>query len=90
MPRYFFDIVDGEDLPDEHGSEHADLIAARHEAIRYSGEVLREMPDRFWNSEEWKMTVSDAKRLPLFELKFIATPLTAPSTPIRSLADASE
>ena len=72
MPRYFFDIVDGQDLPDPQGSEHADLRAARMEAIRYSGEVLREMPERFWDAEEWTMTVSDHGRKPLFTLKFLA------------------
>ena len=72
MPLYFFDIVDGEDLPDLNGSDHADLAAARIEAIRYSGEVLREMPERFWNAEEWTMTVSDATKAPLFTLKFFA------------------
>ena len=77
MPRYFFDIRDGEDLPDRHGSEHADLAAARVESIRYSGEVLREMPERFWNAEEWTMTVSDARRVPLFTLKFMAEQLPA-------------
>ena len=79
MPRYFFDIVDGEDLPDLHGSEHADLDAARIESIRYSGEVLREMPERFWNAEKWLMTVSDARRIPLFTLKFEAAPAPARS-----------
>lgn len=79
MPLYFFDIVDGENLPDLHGSVHADLDAARMESIRYSGEVLREMPERFWNAEEWKMTVSDARRVPLFTLKFFAEALNAPS-----------
>lgn len=71
-PRYFFDIVDGDDLPDRSGSGHADLAAARLEAIRYSGEVLREMPDRFWNAEEWKITVSDEHRSPRFTLKVLA------------------
>jgi len=74
MPRYYFDIVDGQNLPDALGSEHADLDAARIEAIRYSGEVLREMPERFWNAEEWTMTVSDARRAALFTLKFLAEP----------------
>ena len=77
MPRYFFDIRDGEDLTDLDGSEHADLNAARLEAIRYSGEVLREMPERFWNAEEWIMTVSDANRVGLFTLKFLAAPVPA-------------
>jgi hypothetical protein len=74
MPRYFFDIVDGEDLPDLHGSVFPDLAAARVEAIRYSAEVLKEMPERFWNCEQWTMTVSDANRVPLFTLKFLAEP----------------
>jgi hypothetical protein len=74
VPLYFFDIIDGEDLPDLNGSEHANLSAARVESIRYSGELLREMPERFWNAEEWKMTVSDAQRVPLFTLKFLAEP----------------
>jgi len=78
MPRYYFDIVDGQDLPDVDGSDHADLAAARVESIRYSGEVLREMPERFWNAEEWTMTVSDARRVPLFTLKFLAQHATSP------------
>lgn len=88
MPRYFFDIVDGEDLPDINGSEHADLDAARLEAIRYSGEVLREMPERFWNAEEWTMTVSDTARIPLFTLKFLAQPAN-PTIPTAAIAKGS-
>jgi len=72
MPRYFFDIKDGEDLTDVEGSIHADLASARVESIRYSGEVLREMPERFWNAETWIMTVSDQHRVPLFTLSFLA------------------
>ncbi len=33
------------------------------------------MPERFWNAEEWMMTVSDAKKVPLFTLKFLAEPI---------------
>lgn len=72
MPKYYFDIKDGTDFHDRHGSDWPDLAAARIEAVRYSAEVLKEMPDRFWNSEQWTMTVSDAAREPLFTLKFLA------------------
>lgn len=72
MPRYFFDIKDGQEFLDEDGSEWPDLEAARIEAVRYSAEVLKEMPERFWNCEEWRMTVSDASRKKLFVLKFQA------------------
>lgn len=72
MPRYFFDIKDGTDFPDLQGSVFADLAAARIEAVRYSAEVLKEMPERFWHSEKWTMTVSDSRRNKLFTLKFVA------------------
>jgi hypothetical protein len=72
MPRYFFDIRDGHDFPDLQGSEFADLAAARIEAVRYAAEILKDMPGRFWNCEEWTMTVSNHNRKTLFTLKFLA------------------
>ncbi len=69
MPRYFFDISDGSDFRDLDGSECPDLAAAQIEAVRYSAEVLREMPERFWDAESWRMTVSDHNREHLFTLK---------------------
>ena len=77
MPRYYFDIADGTDFPDIEGSEWPDLAAARIEAVRYSAEVLREMPERFWNAELWTMTVSDHNRKHLFTLKFLAEKVEA-------------
>ena len=72
MPRYFFDIKDGQDFPDLQGSEWKDLAEARIEAVRYAAEVLREMPERFWNAELWTLSVSDQNRKLLFTLKFLA------------------
>jgi len=72
MPRYYFDIVDGDDLKDIDGQELPDLHAARLEAVRYSAEVLKEMPDRFWNCEVWTMTVRDSARNRLLTLTFSA------------------
>ena len=72
MPRFFFDIKDGTDFPDLQGSEWPDIAAARIEAVRFAAEVLKEMPERFWNCELWTMTVSDAAKAPIFTLKFLA------------------
>ena len=44
MPRYFFHLNDGHTALDAEGTELADLNAARQEAVRFSGEVLREGP----------------------------------------------
>jgi hypothetical protein len=72
MPIYYFDIKDRTDFPDEQGSDWPDLAAARIEAVRYSAEVLKEMPERFWHAEQWTMTVSDHNRVRLFTLSFRA------------------
>lgn len=42
------------------------------EAVRYSAEILKDMPERFWNCEIWTMFVSDEDRHLLFTLKFLA------------------
>lgn len=81
MPRFFFDIVDGQDFPDLQASEWPDLAAARIEAVRYSAEVLKEMPERFWNCEEWTMTVSGPNRNKLFTLKFVAQSVNISGSP---------
>ena len=70
MARYFFVISDGSDFRDLEGSEWPDLSAARIEAVRYSAEILREMPERVLESRTWKMTVSNHNRDHLFTLRF--------------------
>lgn len=72
MPRFFFDIADGTDFPDREGTDLPDLAAARLEAVRYCAEILREMPEHFWNAEVWTMSVFDHNRELLFTLKFLA------------------
>jgi hypothetical protein len=73
MPRYFFDIRDGEFIPDPVGREFIDLEAARIQAVVISGELLKENPSRFWEGEEWQLEVRDETRRILFILTFMAT-----------------
>lgn len=76
MPRFYFDISPGAgtaDLTDDEGEELADLDAARINAVRLSGEILKDYPDRFWSNGEWSCTVRDENRLLLFVLRFYAT-----------------
>lgn len=47
MPRYFFDILESDlSTPDEVGEELPDWDAARLQAIRCLGEVIRDFPPR--------------------------------------------
>ena len=73
MPaRYFFDIYDGLEVPDLVGSEWPNLGAARIEAVRAAADILHRYPERFWQSDEWTLTVSNSHRSALFSLKFRA------------------
>ena len=60
MQRYFFHLKDGHTALDAEGTELADLNAARQEAVKFSGEVLREGPgDTLWKGEPWRLWVTD-------------------------------
>ena len=72
MPRYFFHIYDGYSAPDQDGTELPDIYTAQAEAIRLSGEVLREMGAKFWNGTDWKLEVADERGLVLFVLRLSA------------------
>jgi hypothetical protein len=58
MPRYFFNVYDGHVSADQDGTELPDFYAAQSEAIRMSGEILRDMGARFWDSTEWRLEVA--------------------------------
>jgi hypothetical protein len=73
MPRYFFHIHDGEDLPDTDGTELPDLETARNEAVRVAGHVLTHIGAKFWDQEhgsEWTLDIADEQGTILAKLRF--------------------
>lgn len=72
MPRYFFHVADGQDLPDLQGTMLPGLAAARAEALKYTGTLLREIGEGFWTGEQWTMTVTDEEGLVMFTLMLMA------------------
>ena len=72
MPRYFFHVEDGFSTRDNEGIELRDLFRAQEEAIRLSGELLREMGAKFWDGTAWSLTVADETGRVLFTLRFSA------------------
>ena len=72
MPRYFFNVQDGHSAPDLEGVELSDVYTAQAQAIRMSGEILRDMGAKFWNGTEWKLEVTDVWGHVLFVLRFSA------------------
>lgn len=70
MPRFHFDVYDGISLPDPQGRELEDWQAARMEAIRYAGEILKDDARRVMLGQGWHMNVTDEAGLILFRLDF--------------------
>jgi hypothetical protein len=76
MPRYFFHVYDGSSDRDEEGTELPDVYAAQNEAIRLSGELLREIGGKFWDGTVWSLEVTDEAGHILFILRFSAEEAT--------------
>ncbi len=73
MPRFFFHIRDGTYLPDTEGTELPNIEAARIQAVRASGEAIRDLGVKFWDYQgEWAMNVTDEAGNKVVTLKFSA------------------
>ena len=81
MPRYFFNVYDGQSALDEDGMVFSDIYVAQAQAIRMSGELLREMGLRFWDGTEWRLEVTDDKGNVLLVLRFSAEERLLPHDP---------
>jgi len=77
MPRYFFNVRDGTTVTDENGTMLPDLAAARKVAVRFAGDLLRDLGREPPADEDWKVEVTDEHGLILFTL-LLAT-LDAPA-----------
>jgi hypothetical protein len=73
MPRYFFVIRHGDKTSDHSdGLEFPDIGAVQLEAIKSTGEILRDCNYPIEAGSEWRMEVADEARKPLFSLRVIA------------------
>lgn len=68
MPRYFFHFGDTPGGVDVRGQELPDHNAARIEAVRLLGEILRDKAGEFWDERSMKLIITDDVGLMLFVL----------------------
>jgi hypothetical protein len=68
MERFFFNVVDGRNYPDDHGTELSSLTAARVEAVKVLVQVLSARPQDFWETGCFSVTVTDRTGLTLFSI----------------------
>ena len=73
MPRYYFNIHDGKDLPDHEGLEFPSKEAAWSEAVRSCGEMLRDVAGNLPTGSEWRMNVTDGHGETVLILRFVGT-----------------
>jgi hypothetical protein len=64
----FFNLAGAVHDPDVEGIEIASIGAARIEAARYIGEVIRDRPNLVWAGEEVRVEVTDERQLILFTI----------------------
>jgi hypothetical protein len=72
MPRYFFHVHDGKDLPDDDGVELPGRDEAHRQAIVTAGEMLKESGRQFLAGDVWEMHVVDDHGATVCRLKFSA------------------
>ena len=70
MPRYFFNVFDGNAGIDAEGVDLPDVYSAQAQAIRTSGELLRDLGARFWDGGRWRLEVCSEDATVLFVLNF--------------------
>lgn len=71
MPRYFFDVHDDQDIPDDTGTDLPDRNAVRAVAVRYAGEILKDEGGKLVGNE-WSMTIRDDAGRIVLTLRFSA------------------
>ncbi len=70
MPRYFFNVRDGKDIPDLVGTELPGIDAVRTVAIQAAGEAIIDLGTEFWGAHKWQMIVTDENGHEVLTLNF--------------------
>ena len=78
MSRFVLHVDGGPDQP----IDASTVAEAKCQAVRFAGELICDSADRFWDTADFRMTVSDGNGLVLFTLQFVGTEAPA----IRSVA----
>jgi hypothetical protein len=84
MPRFFFHVIDGYSDRDDEGTELPDIFTAQDQAVKMTGEILRDLGAKIWNGAEWSLEVTDESGETLFILRFSAEEFTRGRVPTGS------
>lgn len=69
MALFFFHTETDRRVTDTEGLEFPSYIEARREGIRTAGQMMQDVPEIFWGSRPWSVSVTDADGLILWEIQ---------------------
>ena len=75
MPRFYIHTnnpPDG-DVLDKEGIEFSSVHDAKCQAVNYAGSLLCDVGGKFWDTADFKLTVTDESGLILFTMNIIGT-----------------
>lgn len=73
MPRFFFDMADGQIFRDSNGTDLFDVMAAKDETFRVLGQMIPMHKHRMMSGEPFTLTLSDDSRLTLMTVEIVTT-----------------
>ena len=83
MPLYFFHTNHpSAKFTQDEGLEFGSLQTAKCEPVRFAGQVLCDAAEKFWDTADFEMTVTDVTGLILFTMRVVGT--EAPAIRARS------
>jgi hypothetical protein len=77
MPRFFFHVFNGEFIPDHAGIDCPTLEEVKDNAVRISGEMLKDQGLQLWRTGHFDMFVCDEHNKTHFRLSFQAEDVRA-------------
>ena len=78
MPTYYFDICEGQSLPDKQGLELKSLVEAKAHAITIAMTYLHQPSVEFWRDHAWSVGIREQGRGLLFQLDVSVTQMEEP------------
>lgn len=75
MPRYFFHTnhPDERGVQDDEGLQFRDIRHAKREAVIYAGQLLADTGEKFWDTADFELSVTDDRGLILFAMRVVGT-----------------
>ncbi len=75
MPRFYFHTNSPSErsVQDDVGMDFPSVHEAKCAAVKYSGQLLSDAAEQFWDTADFELTVTDDRGLMLFTMRVVGT-----------------